>query len=137
MGFQEVQQENYSWWNNNPMTYDWHDILKTEKYSPEWFDAIDSVHIYGARLFATADSPFDKIIPFDRLSGKKVLEIGCGMGLHTEKMIRAGADVTSIDITSTAVEATNRRLSLKGLQARVFQADAEEMPFGGRLCAFR
>ena len=38
-------------------------------------------------------SPFDRLIPYHALKGKRVLEIGCGMGLHTELMLKAGAEV--------------------------------------------
>lgn len=111
------------------MVYDWRGENKQTRFSSEWFDTIDRAHIFGARLFATDKEPFDKTIPINNLHGKKVLEIGCGMGLHTEIMIRAGADVTAIDLTTTAVEATKRRLDIKGLRAHVYQADAEEMLF--------
>src|ERR1017187_7366735 len=66
---------------------------------------------------------------FSELRGARVLEIGCGMGLHTQTMAAAGAEVTAIDLTSTAVEATFRRLALRGLRAHVLQCDAENLPF--------
>ena len=51
------------------------------------------------------------------------------MGFHTDLMVRAGAQVTAIDISSASVEATRRRLALKGLSAEVREADAEAMLF--------
>jgi ubiquinone/menaquinone biosynthesis C-methylase UbiE len=51
------------------------------------------------------------------------------MGLHTQTMAAAGAEVTAVDLTSTAIEATRRRLALKGLRAQVLQCDAENLPF--------
>jgi len=129
MSCNDVQIGNQSWWIRNIMAYDWKNEIQAERFSSDWFDAIDEAHIYGARLFATDKTPFDKTLPLDRLRGKRVLEIGCGMGLHTETMVRAGANVTSIDLTKTAIEATMRRLELKGLSAHVFQTNAEELPF--------
>jgi 2-polyprenyl-3-methyl-5-hydroxy-6-metoxy-1,4-benzoquinol methylase len=125
----EVQRGNKSWWTDNPMSYDWRGELKVEPLSREWFDAIDDRFVQGSRLFATTRTPFDRIMPFERLKGARVLEIGCGMGLHTELMARAGADVTAVDLTPTAVRATTRRLELKGLRGRVQEADAEALPF--------
>lgn len=125
----EVQSGNRTWWTENPMTYDWRGELRLEPYSLEWFDAIDRRFVDGSKLFATDREPFDRIFPLDWLRGKRALEIGCGMGLHTEVMARHGAEVTAIDLTPTAVEATERRLALKGLRARVMQADAERLPF--------
>jgi len=117
------------WWGKNPMSYDWQGTLREARFSREWFDAIDMRFLHGTRLFASDYEPFDRIIPFPRLAGARVLEIGCGMGLHTELMSKAGAKVTAIDITDTAIEATRIRLDLKGLQAKVLQVDAEELPF--------
>jgi 2-polyprenyl-3-methyl-5-hydroxy-6-metoxy-1,4-benzoquinol methylase len=111
------------------MAYDWHGEIAAEKYSREWFDAIDQRFREGARLFATDEVFFDRLMPFPELEGRRVLEIGCGMGLHTEMLVRAGAQVTAADLTETAVEATRKRLELKGLEAEVVQTDAERLPF--------
>jgi 2-polyprenyl-3-methyl-5-hydroxy-6-metoxy-1,4-benzoquinol methylase len=125
----EVQRGNSAWWTRNPMAYDWGGKIELPRFSPEWYEAIDAEFLYGSRLFATAKQPFDRIMPISELRGARVLEIGCGMGLHTQTMAAAGAEVTAVDLTSTAVEATSRRLALKGLQAQVLQCDAENLPF--------
>ena len=111
------------------MSYDWNDKVKTERFSAGWFDEVDRRFIHSARLYATETQPFDRIIPFAALEGRDVLEIGFGMGLHTELMIRAGARVTALDLSPTSVEAVSRRLSLKRLTADVREGDAENLPF--------
>jgi 2-polyprenyl-3-methyl-5-hydroxy-6-metoxy-1,4-benzoquinol methylase len=111
------------------MSYDWRDEVRSERFSLGWFDEIDRRFLHAARLFATEREPFDRLIPFQTLRGARVLEIGCGMGLHSELLARAGAHVTSIDISPTAVEATTRRLELRGLSADVQLVDAEALPF--------
>jgi 2-polyprenyl-3-methyl-5-hydroxy-6-metoxy-1,4-benzoquinol methylase len=98
-----VQCGNQSWWTHNPMTYDWKGEIRASRFSREWFDHVDRAFIQGARLYATQKIPFDLIIPIEKLKGRKVLEIGCGMGLHTEIMVRAGACVTAIDLSPTSV----------------------------------
>jgi 2-polyprenyl-3-methyl-5-hydroxy-6-metoxy-1,4-benzoquinol methylase len=132
LAVEEIQEGNREWWNENPMSYDWEGQLTEQPYTLAWFDAIDERFIEGSELFASDRRPFDRIIPLEWLPGKRVLEIGCGMGLHTEILARAGADVTAVDITPTAVEATTQRLRLKGLDGRVLQADAEALPFEPR-----
>lgn len=124
-----TQVSNESWWTDNTMSYDWKDKATAEKFSEDWFADIDRRFIFGARLFAHAQNPFDQIIPFESLEGKEVLEIGCGMGLHTELLVKSGAIVTSIDISKTSVTATKRRLELKGLAADIVHMDAVEMSF--------
>lgn len=125
----DVQRGNSVWWTRNPMAYDWTAKIKLPRFSPGWYEAIDAEFLRGSRLFATLRQPFDRIMPIPELLGAQVLEIGCGMGLHTQTMAAAGAEVTAIDLTSTAVEATSRRLALRGLRARVLQCDAENLPF--------
>lgn len=125
----EVQAGNSSWWNERPMDYDWHSEGAAQVGTAEWFDRIDAGFLHGARLFASDSRPLDRIMPLDRVAGKRVLEIGCGMGYHTETMVRAGAHVTAVDLTEYAINMTRRRLKLRGLHAEVFQADAECLPF--------
>lgn len=129
VGLGDVQSANQQWWTDHTMSYDWNDRIERERFSGPWFDAADQRFIHGARLFAHDRQPFDLIIPFDRLRGKRVLEIGCGMGLHSELIARAGADLTSIDLSPTSVEATSRRFALKGLTGDVRQMDAEKLDF--------
>lgn len=132
LGVESVQQGNKQWWTDNTMSYDWRNEIAVPRFSAEWFDAIDKRFIDSARLYGTDQNPFDRIIPFDRLKGAEVLEIGCGMGLHTELMARAGARVTALDLSPTSVEATTRRLALKGLPGHVQEGDAETLPFPSR-----
>ncbi len=127
--FESIQTGNRTWWTGNTMSYDWKDKINQERFSLSWFDELDRRFIHSARLYSTDVEPFDRIIPFSALHGRKVLEIGCGMGLHTELMTRAGAQVTALDLSPTSVEATTARLRLKGLMADVRQGDAEELPY--------
>jgi ubiquinone/menaquinone biosynthesis C-methylase UbiE len=64
------------------------------------------------------------------LAGKRVLEIGCGMGLHAEMLARAGAVLTAVDISDVSVAATRQRFDLKHLSADLLRLDAETLPFG-------
>ena len=61
--------------------------------------------------------------------GKRVLEIGVGVGTDFIRFVRAGAIATGVDLTEHAVSLVRRRVELEGLQAEVVQADAERLPF--------
>ncbi len=128
----EVQAGNHEWWSAHPMAYDWAGECRFPRYSRDWFDAVDARFLHGSRLFATDQQQFDRILPFEMLAGADVLEIGCGMGLHTELMVKAGANVTAVDLTDTSIQATTTRLALKGLEAQVIRADAEQLSFPDR-----
>ena len=120
-----VQQRNRGWWERTPMTYDWSAASPNDR-GVAWFDEQDRLNVEAHRFFATDRQPFDRLIPFEQLRGKRVLEIGVGAGFHSELMARAGADVTGIDLTDAAVSTTRRRFELKGLQGRFLQWDAEQ-----------
>lgn len=114
-----VQVGNRQWWTDHGMAYDWKSPILFAAFSAAWFDEVDQRFLHGARLFATDTAPLDRLIPFERLNGQRVLEIGCGMGLHTELLMQAGAHVTSVDLSPHSVKATSRRLALRGLTATV------------------
>lgn len=66
---------------------------------------------------------------FERWRGKRVLEIGVGLGTDFVRFARAGALVTGIDLTEAAAALVRRRLELEGLEGDVRAADAEALPF--------
>ena len=63
------------------------------------------------------------------VKNKKVLEIGCGLGAHTQVLAQKKAKLTSIDLAPTSIKVTKKRLELKNLKADVFECDAEKLPF--------
>lgn len=67
---------------------------------------------------------------FPRWAGKRVLEIGCGIGTDTVNFARAGAHVTAIDLSDASADLTRRRLEVYGLSdcATIHVGNAEELP---------
>ncbi len=66
---------------------------------------------------------------FENARGKKVLEVGLGVGSDLLSWARAGADVCGVDLTEASVNLIRRRLDAEGLHARVIVGDAENLPF--------
>ena len=127
-------KSNKDWWENNPMTYDWEDENQVSKtLTKEWFKKIDEKFFSISKEFSHPDpnsEPFSELINFQDLKGKKVLEIGCGMGSHSGLLANHAKELTSIDITETAVNTTNKRFELFNLNnAKAINIDAEKMPF--------
>ena len=106
---------------------------KLKKITKTTFKEIDNEFFSMASEFADSESsnvPFSKIIDFEAIKGKKVLEIGCGMGSHSTVLSKFASHLTSIDLTNTAVEMTNKRFELFDIKnAEALQADAENLPF--------
>lgn len=66
---------------------------------------------------------------FERHSGKRVLEIGVGLGADHQRWAQAGAQLSGIDLTERAVEMTRKRFDLFNLKSDLRVADAENLPF--------
>lgn len=66
---------------------------------------------------------------FDKWRGKKVLEIGCGIGTDTMNFARAGADVTAVDLSRKSLEVAQKRAEVFGLEDRIkfYEANAENL----------
>jgi 2-polyprenyl-6-hydroxyphenyl methylase/3-demethylubiquinone-9 3-methyltransferase len=60
------------------------------------------------------------------LSGKKVLDVGCGGGILAEAMARRGAQVTGIDLSEKALRVAELHLLESKLPVRYEKAMAEE-----------
>ena len=67
-------------------------------------------------------------IGFDRYAGKRLLEIGFGLGTDHVSFARGGAVCLGIDLTPEHVGATRRRLQLDGFPVRLMRGDAELLP---------
>jgi ubiquinone/menaquinone biosynthesis C-methylase UbiE len=66
---------------------------------------------------------------FSAARGKRVLEIGVGLGTDHVQFARAGAHLHGVDLTEKGVELVGRRLDLEGLGSDLQVADAERLPF--------
>jgi ubiquinone/menaquinone biosynthesis C-methylase UbiE len=66
---------------------------------------------------------------FEKHRGKKVLEIGVGLGADHQKWAEAGVNLSGIDLTERAIQNTQRRFEVFGLKSDLRVADAENLPF--------
>ena len=129
----DSNDKNQSWWENNPMTYDWGHDLGEIKYHKDYFEKIDYIFSYGHSLCNNPRWPngyiLENFIPYDELRGKRVLEIGCGAGLVSSHIVKAGAFLTAVDLTERAIEITKARFNLQNISADIKRMNAEEMEF--------
>ena len=115
------------------MTYDWEHKIRSPEGSPEFFRESDQRALAAHRPFAHPDfpveAPYARLIPWNQIRGTRVLEIGCGLGLHASLFSKAGARITTIDLTRRGTQLARRRLTLDHLPASVIQTDGERLPF--------
>jgi ubiquinone/menaquinone biosynthesis C-methylase UbiE len=64
------------------------------------------------------------------LSGKQLLEIGCGMGYDSLEFIKRGVKVSAIDLTPAAIDYARRHFDSVGVKAEYLQVgNARDLPF--------
>ena len=65
---------------------------------------------------------------FATWKGRKVLEIGCGLGTDSINFARAGADLTILELSQASIDLCKKRFDVMGLKATFYQGDAERLP---------
>ena len=86
---------------------------KFEQYGQEWWNPagkLFSLHRINPLRFGYFSSRAGE------LSGKTVLDIGCGGGILAEEFAKAGGKVTGIDLSPVAIEAAKRHAAESGLE---------------------
>jgi SAM-dependent methyltransferase len=90
--------------------------------TPEFFDRTEAER-YRREPFV-AD-----FARFQQWRGKRVLEVGCGMGTDLSMFARYGAQTWGVDLTPASAAIAARRLVYHGGQPRITVGDSELLPF--------
>jgi 2-polyprenyl-3-methyl-5-hydroxy-6-metoxy-1,4-benzoquinol methylase len=90
--------------------------------SREYFDEVEA-----RKYFVEPHIP--AFAEFPRWRGKKVLEIGCGIGTDTINFARAGAQVTVVELSDESVRIARQRAEVFGLDDQItfYNGNAEEL----------
>lgn len=70
-----------------------------------------------------------RLVDFDSYRGKTLLEIGCGAGVDLVRFARAGAVVTGVDLSRTAIDLARQNISQNGLDASLQIMNGEALQF--------
>lgn len=70
-----------------------------------------------------------QLVDFAGYRGKLLLEVGCGVGTDLLRFAQGGANVTGVDLSSTAIGLARQNFAQAGLQARLELMDGEALQF--------
>lgn len=68
-------------------------------------------------------------VRFDQYRGRRVLEVGCGVGIDLARFAMAGAGAVGIDLADAPIELAKTNLRLKALSGTLRVMNAEDMSF--------
>jgi len=113
----EVQNQ----WNNDACGS--HYVKQAERHTLDWYLEAEAYR-YGEY------APWmPEVMEFARHSGKKVLEIGGGLGTDLAQFARHGAVVTDLDLSGGHLALARENFRLRGLEGTFVHHDAEKLPF--------
>ena len=84
----------------------------------EYFDEVDA-----RRYFV--EPHILNFVQFDRYKGKRVLELGCGIGTDAIRFAKSGAIYTGIELSPKSLEVTKKRFDTYGLEGRLSVGNVE------------
>jgi len=95
-------------------------------------------HPVGSReFFADLDAyRFEKlhylprVVDFNGYAGKRLLEVGCGIGTDLSRFAKGGAVCTGVDLSQTAIDLARQNLEQQGLSATLKIGNGEALAFG-------
>jgi SAM-dependent methyltransferase len=76
-------------------------------------------------------TPEDEVQMLPDVSGKDVIELGCGTGYFGAWLARRGARVTGVDLTPAQLETARRCSEELGIPMELVEANAEDVPLPG------
>jgi ubiquinone/menaquinone biosynthesis C-methylase UbiE len=112
-----------------------------EKIASYWNENIHDIeivkHPIGSEGFFEdlAEYRYDKldylprIVHFSQYSGKKVLEIGCGVGLDLLRFAKGGAIVTGIDLAETSIDLAKKNFRINNVEGELKVMNGEELDY--------
>ena len=70
-----------------------------------------------------------RLVPFEKYSGRRVLEVGCGAGTDLIRFARHHANVTGVDLSPASIALAVRNFAIEKRPAKLSVADGQALPF--------
>lgn len=69
------------------------------------------------------------VVNFDNYAGKRLLEVGCGVGIDLVRFARGGAEVTGVDLAEQSIDLAQKYFAHEGLSGDLLLGNGEELNF--------
>ena len=113
MTHQQIQE----FWNKQPCNIN---HSKKDFLSKDYFDEVEY-----KKYFVEPHIP--NFADFSAWKGKRVLELGCGIGTDSINFVRAGADLTIIELSDRSLDICKTRFKVFNLEARFINGNIENV----------
>lgn len=70
-----------------------------------------------------------RVVDFSSYKGKKLLEVGCGVGIDLVRFARAGTIVTGVDLAQVSIDLAKKNFEHNGLEADLRVMNGEALTF--------
>lgn len=116
---QTMTQEIQDYWDENI-----HDlaVVQHEIGSREFFQDLEEYRFDKNRYLP-------KVVDFSAYRGKKLLEVGCGVGIDLVRFARGGAQVTGVDLSQRSIDLARQNFALHGLSADLRVMDGHALEY--------
>lgn len=108
-------EEIIAYWNKQPCNIK---HSSCEIGTIEYFNQIENRKYF-------VESHIPAFADFNKWKGKKVLEIGCGIGTDALNFVKNGALYTGIELSDKSLEITKKRFEVFNFEGRFFNIDAQ------------
>ena len=100
------------------------DVTRHPPGSPGFFADLEQYHFEKLHHLP-------RLVPFEKYSGRRVLEVGCGAGTDLIRFARHGADVTGVDLSPASIALAVQNFAIERRPAKLSVADGQALPFRG------
>lgn len=88
--------------------------------SKEYFDEISEKRYFVEKHIVD-------FCQFDKYKGKKILEIGCGIGTDAVMFAKEGCEYHGLELSNESLEITKKRFEVYGLNGKFYNINSEDM----------
>lgn len=119
MSLQTIEDKIQDYWNRQPCNIN---HSKKPVGSAEYFDEVT------AKRYRAEPHILD-FAGFHQWRGKRVLEIGCGIGTDAEQFARHGADYVGIDLSRDSIGVALQRFKVYDLHGKFYHGSVTDLDF--------